>query len=97
MSGFSIEWLNLREASDHKARDRHLLKTVANWLNDLKSKDKVIVEIGTGFSLAYWTEKFGEAIGYENDDEWIKTTTMNEWKSFLAFLYYYYLFILIFC
>ena len=48
MSGFSIEWLNLREASDHKARDRHLLKTVANWLNDLKSKDKVIVDLGSG-------------------------------------------------
>ena len=48
MSGFSIEWLNLREASDHRARDRHLLKTAANWLNDLKSKDKVIVDLGTG-------------------------------------------------
>ena len=48
MSGFSIEWLNLREASDHKARDRHLLKTAANWLNDLKSKDKVIVDLGSG-------------------------------------------------
>ena len=49
MSGFSIEWLNLREASDHRARDRHLLKTAANWLNDLKSKDKVIAEL-TGVS-----------------------------------------------
>ena len=48
MSGFSIEWLNLREASDHRARDRHLLKTAANWLNDLKSKDKVIVDLGSG-------------------------------------------------
>ncbi len=48
MSGFSIEWLNLREASDHRARDRHLLKTTANWLNDLKSKDKVIVDLGSG-------------------------------------------------
>ena len=48
MSGFSIEWLNLREASDHKARDRHLLKTVANWLNNLKSKGKVIVDLGSG-------------------------------------------------
>ena len=48
MSGFSIEWLNLREASDHRARDKHLLKTAANWLNDLKSKDKVIVDLGSG-------------------------------------------------
>ena len=48
MSGFSIEWLNLREASDHRARDKHLLKTAANWLNDLKSKNKVIVDLGSG-------------------------------------------------
>ena len=48
MSGFSIEWLNLREASDHRARNRHLLKTAANWLTDLKSKDKVIVDLGSG-------------------------------------------------
>ena len=48
MSGFSIEWLNLREASDRRARDRHLLKTAANWLNNLKAKDKVIVDLGSG-------------------------------------------------
>ena len=48
MSGFSIDWLNLREASDHRARDRYLLKTAANWLNNLKSKDKVIVDLGSG-------------------------------------------------
>ena len=48
MSGFSIEWLNLREASDHRARDKHLLKTAVDWLNDLKTKDKVIVDLGSG-------------------------------------------------
>ena len=48
MSGFSIKWLNIREVSDHKARDKHLLKTAANWLNNLKSKDKVIVDLGSG-------------------------------------------------
>ena len=48
MSGFSIEWLNLREVSDHRARDKHLIKTAADWLNNLKTKDKVIVDLGSG-------------------------------------------------
>ena len=48
MSGFSIEWLNLREVSDHRSRDRDLLKTAVDWLNNLKTKDKVIVDLGSG-------------------------------------------------
>ncbi len=48
MSGFSIEWLNLREVSDHRARDKDLLKTAVDWLNNLKAKDKVIVDLGSG-------------------------------------------------
>ena len=48
MSGFSIEWLNLREVSDHRSRDEELLKTAVDWLNNLKAKDKVIVDLGSG-------------------------------------------------
>ena len=48
MSGFSIEWLNLREVSDHRARDKHLLKNAVDWLNKLQAKDKVIVDLGSG-------------------------------------------------
>ena len=48
MSGFSIEWLNLREVSDHRARDKDLLKTAVDWLKTLKAKDKVIVDLGSG-------------------------------------------------
>ena len=48
MSGFSIEWLNLREVSDHRSRDKELLKTAVDWLNNLKAKDKVIVDLGSG-------------------------------------------------
>ena len=48
MSGFSIEWLNLREVSDHRARDKDLLKAAVDWLNNLKAKDKVIVDLGSG-------------------------------------------------
>ena len=48
MSGFSIEWLNLREVSDHRSRDKELLKTAVDWLDNLKAKDKVIVDLGSG-------------------------------------------------
>ena len=48
MSGFSIEWLNLREASDHRARDKHLLGNAVDWLNNLQAKDRVIVDLGSG-------------------------------------------------
>ena len=48
MSGFSIEWLNLREISDHRARDKNLLKKVVDWLDNLKAKDRVIVDLGSG-------------------------------------------------
>ena len=48
MSGFSIEWLNLREVADHKARDKHLLKNAVDWLNNLQAKDRVIVDLGSG-------------------------------------------------
>ena len=48
MSGFSIEWLNLREVSDDRARDKLLLETAADWLNNLKAQDKVIVDLGSG-------------------------------------------------
>ena len=48
MSGFSIEWLNLREGPDHRARDKHLLKNAVDWLNKLQAKDRVIVDLGSG-------------------------------------------------
>jgi SAM-dependent methyltransferase len=48
MSGFSIEWLNLREISDHRARDKNLLKKTVDWLDNLKAKDRVIVDLGSG-------------------------------------------------
>ena len=48
MSGFSIEWLDLREAADHRARDERLLKIAAKWVDDLKTPDRVIVDLGSG-------------------------------------------------
>ena len=48
MSGFSIEWLNLREASDHRARDKNLLKNAVDWLDNLQTKERVIVDLGSG-------------------------------------------------
>ena len=48
MSGFSVEWLDLREAADHRARDKRLLRIAANWVDDLKTPDRVIVDLGSG-------------------------------------------------
>ena len=48
MSGFSIEWLNLREVADHRARDKNLLKNAVDWLNNLQTKERVIVDLGSG-------------------------------------------------
>ena len=48
MSGFSIEWLNLREVSDHRARDKNLLKNAVDWLDNLQTKERVIVDLGSG-------------------------------------------------
>ena len=48
MSGFSIEWLNLREVADHRARDKNLLKNAVDWLDNLQTKERVIVDLGSG-------------------------------------------------
>ena len=48
MSDFSIEWLDLREAADHRARDERLLRITTNWLDNLKMPNKVIVDLGSG-------------------------------------------------
>lgn len=44
MSGFSIEWLQLREAADRAARDTRLLAGVLRWLPE----NARIVDLGSG-------------------------------------------------
>lgn len=51
MSGFSIAWLDLREAADYRARDSNLAKQAAEWLKeeaDLTGSEPVVVDLGAG-------------------------------------------------
>ncbi len=46
MSGFSTDWLDLREAADHRARDAELARAAAAILDD--RADPLVVDLGSG-------------------------------------------------
>lgn len=46
MSGFSTDWLNLREPADHAARDPDLLRRAADYVNAASAP--VVVDLGCG-------------------------------------------------
>jgi len=50
MSGFSIDWLDLREAADRRARDSDLCARAIHWLQTAPSPDReaVVVDLGAG-------------------------------------------------
>ena len=48
MGGFSVEWLALREAADHRARDPGLLKRLAAWAASRDSLTVLDLGCGTG-------------------------------------------------
>jgi hypothetical protein len=48
VSGFSIEWLNLREAADQRARDPALLNLAERWLDVAGGTAPVVVDLGAG-------------------------------------------------
>ncbi|NKB35313.1 MAG: methyltransferase type 11 [Pseudomonadales bacterium] len=50
MTGFSLDWLNLREAADQRARDGDLLQKAQQWLQKKTSPQSslTIVDLGAG-------------------------------------------------
>lgn len=48
MSGFSIDWLDLREAADHRARDGALLRRARDWLAARPVSRQLILDMGCG-------------------------------------------------
>ena len=50
MSGFSIDWLNLREDADRRARDSALRERALAWLEDGRSpvQEPIVVDLGAG-------------------------------------------------
>lgn len=50
MSGFSIDWLNLREAADRRARDAGLLNRAKHWLESAVAagSEATVVDLGAG-------------------------------------------------
>ena len=50
MTGFSIDWLDLRESADLKARDKSLVKLTVRWLKNISSPDQlpIILDLGSG-------------------------------------------------
>tara|TARA_B110000444_G_C18794607_1_gene574206 strand:+ start:86 stop:919 length:834 start_codon:yes stop_codon:yes gene_type:complete len=50
MTGFSIDWLDLREGADRRARDEELLEQARRWLQSdiAQGAAKVIVDLGAG-------------------------------------------------
>jgi SAM-dependent methyltransferase len=51
VSGFSPDWLRLREPADHRARDRRLVGQLAGWLGGRETISVVDLGCGTGSNL----------------------------------------------
>lgn len=54
MSGFSLDWLDLREAADQRARDKNLLVDAMRFLDAVREnseaadESRIVMDLGTG-------------------------------------------------
>lgn len=48
MSGFSVDWLDLREDADRRARDPVLRAQAGQWLADPDTEEPLVVDLGAG-------------------------------------------------
>ena len=50
MSAFSVDWLDLREDADRRARDSNLLTQARQWLsaNEIQTEAPLVVDLGSG-------------------------------------------------
>ena len=48
MSGFSVDWLTLREEADLRSRDFELLEKADQWLRDHCAKELIVADLGAG-------------------------------------------------
>ena len=58
MTGFSVDWLNLREAADRQARNGELLRVAATFAASGGNSQRVVVDLGAGTGSTYRT--FGQ-------------------------------------
>ena len=58
MTGFSVDWLNLREAADQQARNGELLRVAAAFAASGGDAQAVVVDLGAGTGSTYRT--FGQ-------------------------------------
>ena len=48
MSGFSTDWLTLREEVDLRSRDSKLLEKAEEWLCDYGASELIVADLGAG-------------------------------------------------
>ena len=53
MTGFSADWLSLREPADHRARNAELLETLAAWADQRDSL--TVLDLGCAVSYTHLT------------------------------------------
>lgn len=76
MSGFSIDWLDLREAADRRARDQGLKDQALKWLETAPDPVAVDLGAGTGSTLRQLTSSNPKTLTWRLVDN--DTTLLDE-------------------